>query len=180
MEQRGQSGRKVFISYARDDDEPFVHRLHDDLTRLGVPIWWDRAAMESRGQTFLQVIRDAIANQCSRLLLIVGPRAVSSDYVRFEWEHALEYCKVIVPVIRGGDPLTIPGRIKDSGFNLTPKELASFHSPDFRSDAKYEGALDELIRILMQETFAPGKPSGVEWTSAHYVARPEYLEKLKR
>jgi len=180
MEQRGQSGRKVFISYARDDDEPFVHRLHDDLTRLGVPVWWDRAAMESRGQTFLQVIRDAIANQCSRLLLIVGPRAVSSDYVRFEWEHALEYCKVIVPVIRGGDPLTIPGRIKDSGFNLTPKELASFHSPDFRSDAKYEEALDELIRILMQETFAPGKPSGVEWTSAHYVARPEYLEKLKR
>ena len=51
---------KLFISYARADDEPFVRRLYQDLTEFGYDVWWDREAMESRGRTFLQEIRDAI------------------------------------------------------------------------------------------------------------------------
>ena len=52
--------RSVFLSYARADDEPFVERLYGDLIQAGIEVWWDRAAMESRGRTFLQEIRDAI------------------------------------------------------------------------------------------------------------------------
>ena len=51
----------VFISYARADDEDFVRRLQQDLTtKHHINVWWDREAMESRGRTFLQELRDAI------------------------------------------------------------------------------------------------------------------------
>ena len=58
----------LFLSYARDDDEPFVKRLRDDLRARKFEVWWDRASMSSRGQTFLHEIREAI-HQCDRLVL---------------------------------------------------------------------------------------------------------------
>jgi len=77
----------IFISYARADDGPFVEQLHDDLTEHGFDIWWDRQTMQSRGLTFLQELRDAIEGS-DRLIAVIGPNAVKSDYVRAEWEHA--------------------------------------------------------------------------------------------
>ena len=47
----------LFISYARDDDEPFSEGLYRDLTERGYDVWWDREAMNSRGRTFLQESR---------------------------------------------------------------------------------------------------------------------------
>ena len=78
----------LFLSYARGDDEPFVRRLYHDLSARGFTVWWDRVAMPSRGLTFLQEIRDAIESS-DRLLAVIGPRAVQSDYVTSEWQHAL-------------------------------------------------------------------------------------------
>ena len=37
----------VFISYARQDDSPFVERLRNDLINRGVSVWWEKAAMEA-------------------------------------------------------------------------------------------------------------------------------------
>ena len=80
-----------FISYARDDDEMFVEKLQIDLRQAGLDVWWDREAMASRGRTFLQEIRDAIASS-SRVILVLGPRAVESPYVQAEWQLAVELC----------------------------------------------------------------------------------------
>jgi hypothetical protein len=49
---------RLFLSYARGDDEPFVKRLYKDLTAKGLNVWWDRVAMPSRALTFLQEIRN--------------------------------------------------------------------------------------------------------------------------
>lgn len=78
----------IFISYARDDDEVYAKKLWRHLEQHGVHVWWDRKGMESRGLTFLQEIRDAIAS-ANRVLLIVGPRAKHKPYVEVEWRHAL-------------------------------------------------------------------------------------------
>ena len=51
----------IFLSYARNDDEAFVHRLYADLTNAGFDVWFDRVSMPSRQLTFHQEIRDAIA-----------------------------------------------------------------------------------------------------------------------
>ena len=77
----------IFLSYARADDEPFVRRLCDDLTTAGFTVWFDRDDLRSRGVTFHHEIRDAITN-CDRVVLIVGPNAVASEYVRQEWQFA--------------------------------------------------------------------------------------------
>lgn len=73
----------IFLSHARNDDELFVKRLYKNLTAPGFQVWWDREAMESRGATFVQEIRDAIAG-IDRLILVLGPRAHTSDCVRWE------------------------------------------------------------------------------------------------
>src|SRR5262245_40299908 len=59
----------IFISYARADDEVFVKRLYADLVKRGFRVWWDRQTMESRGRSFLQEIRDAIAS-VDRVVLV--------------------------------------------------------------------------------------------------------------
>src|SRR5690606_6722522 len=48
-----QSKPRIFISYARADDEPFVERLYNDL-KDEFEVWWDRVSMPNRGLTFLQ------------------------------------------------------------------------------------------------------------------------------
>ncbi len=79
---------KIFISYARADYEPFVRQLYHDLMERGFDIWWDCKALDSRGLTFLQEIRDAIEG-ADRLIAVIGQNAVKSEYVKVEWEHAL-------------------------------------------------------------------------------------------
>lgn len=128
---------KVFISYARNDDEPFVKQLYEDLTKKNFRRWWDRKSMESRGRSFLQEIRDAIEN-ADRLVAVIGPNAVASDYVLSEWEHALLFCKSVVPILRQGD------------YNLIPENFSKFHCLDFRPNRPYKNALEEIVRILCE------------------------------
>jgi len=104
----------IFLSYARGDDvDPFdpatsfVARLHRDLTARGFEVWFDRIAMPSRGLTFHQEIQDAVAAR-ERLLLVVGPKAALSDYVRQEWQFALQADKAVTPILRQGDYPLIP------------------------------------------------------------------------
>jgi hypothetical protein len=125
---------QFFISYARADDEPFVKKLYEDLTASGRKVWWDREKMESRGRVFLQEIRDAIS-ESDRVLLVVGSAAIKSDYVRAEWEHALLFSKVVVPILRIGESKDIPS------------EIPKVHRVDFRLKRKYREALAELLRI---------------------------------
>ena len=65
-----------------------VSPLHRDLTARGFEVWFDRMAMPSRGLTFHQEIQDAVAAR-ERLVLVVGPEAAVSDYVRQEWQLVL-------------------------------------------------------------------------------------------
>ena len=156
---------KIFISYAREDDEPFVKKLHNDLA-LEFDVWWDREAMESRGRTFLQVIRDAIAAADS-LLLVVGPAAVQSEYVRAEWEFAFDACKVITPILRLGD------------YTLLRGPLTRLHTPDFRDTRSYEEALSELVRILKMPIPPLGVLHSVNALPPHFLPRPEVISRIK-
>ena len=128
---------KIFISYARADDETFVKQLYQDLTEHDFYVWWDRKAMESRGRTFLQELRDAI-EASDRLIAVIGPNAVTSDYVKAEWEHALLFAKGVVPILRMGD------------HDLLPSELSKLDCPDFRKERPYNETLEELLRILAE------------------------------
>jgi WD40 repeat protein len=157
---------KIFISYARADDETFVKQLYQDLTEHDFYVWWDRKAMESRGRTFLQELRDAI-EASDRLIAVIGPKAVTSDYVRAEWEHALLFAKGVVPILRMGD------------YDLVPSELSKIHCPDFRKEQPYNEALEELLGILTE----PVPPLGALRTEVpslppHFLPRRHEITRL--
>jgi tetratricopeptide (TPR) repeat protein len=134
---------RIFLSYARADDESFVSRLYHDLTALGLDVWWDREKMPNRALTFLHEIREAIVG-CDRLLLVVGPAAVSSPYVTAEWQYALSICKPVIPLLRLGE------------FSLLPTELQAYHCPDFRDTRDFDQAFAELTgENILGATIAP-------------------------
>ena len=113
----------AFISYARSDDEPFVRRLFRDLTERQFRVWRDRECMPSRSLTFSQEIRDAIDGS-ARMVAVVGPAALTSEYVRAEWEWAQLFGNGVIPVLRIGD------------FDGLPPELSRIHAIDMRSDER--------------------------------------------
>ena len=65
---------RVFLSYARGDDEPFVKRLYADLVKAGFTVWFDRESLMSRGLTFHQEIKDAILTEVDRVIYVGGRR----------------------------------------------------------------------------------------------------------
>ena len=93
---------KVFISFARKDDEPFAKKLHNDLTKRSFEIWWDSESLHSVQLTFHQQIKDAIRSTIDRLIYISGPAAAISEYVQEEWQCALEFEKPVIPLLRLG------------------------------------------------------------------------------
>lgn len=164
---------KVFISYARGDDgEPydpptsFVTRLYRDLTAAGFDVWFDRVSMPCRQLAFHQEIADAIRAR-DRLVLVVGPKAALSDYVRQEWRWALELDKPVIPILRQGDLSHLPG------------ELSLLHCDDFRDDAQYPAQLAKLIENLRRPAPPLGALYGVPNLPPYFLGRPELLRRVK-
>jgi WD40 repeat protein len=158
---------RLFLSYGRGDDEPFVAQLHADLTARGFDVWFDRVSMPSRNLTFHQEIRDAIAAR-ERLLLVVGPCATTSDYVRQEWQFAyFEAEKVVTPILRLGE------------YPLAIDELKLVQCEDFRDNTSYTFHLDQLVRILRDPPPPLGRLIAVPSLPAHFLSRTDGLTKLR-
>ncbi len=168
---------KIFISYARGDDEPFVKRLYESLTKAGFDVWFDRVSMPSRALTFHQEIRDAI-NARERLILVVGPKAIVSDYVTQEWQFAYFAAnKCVNPIIRL-DGLDAGGNRVD-GYSLIPEDLRLLHAEDFRDDSQFSVHIDNLIRQLSESMPPVGKLVAVPELPHGYQAQPERLKVLR-
>lgn len=169
----------IFLSYARADDEPFVRRLHGDLTQAGFDVWLDRDDMRARGLTFIDEIKHAISER-DRLVFIVGPAAVASPYVRMEWEHALASDKCVNPIVRK-DGRKPDGSALDA-YALMPEELAFLHAEDFRDDDQYAAHLANLIRQLSDDPPPLGKLIAVPSMDAiapHLIRQSDRIRALR-
>jgi hypothetical protein len=156
----------LFLSYARGDDEPFVKQLYERLVSEGFSVWWDRECMPSRALTFLKEIRDAI-RASDRVVVVVGPKCIASDYCRAEWQAALAETKVVNPLLRIGEHTQLP------------PELSSLHCPDFRNDAKFDDAFRETLRVLNDPIPPLGAlMGGVPDVPPHFQPRPDDLSRL--
>jgi len=166
------SGKRLFLSYARVDDtglaaDSFVRKIYLDLVSRGYDVWWDRVSMTDRGETFLESIANAIA-QCDRLILVCGPGAFASEYVRAEWQHALSRCIPIKPLLYKGE------------YNELPPELASIDAVDFREAEKYVKSLEYLLRQFDEPIRNPGKLLGaLPSLPSHYVERESELRQIR-
>jgi WD40 repeat protein len=168
---------KIFMSYARGDDEAFARHLYEDLTKAGFDVWFDRISMPSRQLTFLQEIRDAIAT-CDRLLLVVGPKAMVSDYVKQEWQFAYFAAnKCVNPVVRL-DGVDSAGHPMDA-YSLIPEDLRLLHIEDFRDDHAYSAHLGNLVRQLSEDLPPLGSLVAVPELPCNYRAHPQRLKALR-
>lgn len=157
---------EIFLSYGRGDDEAYVRSLYGRLKDEGYDAWFDRDRMPSRALTFLQEIRDAV-RASDRLVVVLGPAAVRSEYVRAEWQAALVEGKVVTPVLRVGD------------YDLVPPELANLHCPDVRASRPAADGFQELLRILREPVPALGTLRGaVPEMPPHFQPRPDDLSAL--
>ncbi len=159
-------GPRLFLSYARGDDEPFVKRLYERLTADGFDVWWDRERMPSRALTFLKEIREAV-RASDRVVVVIGPKCVTSDYCRAEWQAGLAESKVVNPLMRIGER------------RLLPPELGQLHCPDFREDARFDDAFREMVRVLLEPIPPLGALlGGVPDVPPHFQPRPDDLTRL--
>lgn len=165
---RSETLHRLFLSYARGDDERFVRGLYEDLKARGFPVWFDRESLPSRQLTFHQEIADAIRNETDRLIYVAGPRAAASDYVRQEWRYALELDRPVIPIQRLG---TIE--------EVLPAELCLLHCDDFRDDAQYGRQLEKLVANLRLPAPPLGALHGVPHLPVHFLARPELLKRVR-
>ncbi len=165
---------KLFLSYARNDDEPFVWRLYKDLIAAGFDVWFDRVSMPSRQLTFYQEIRDAI-EEGDRLILVVGPNAVESNTVEQEWRFALEADKCVNPIVRLDSFSS-----EMDGYSLIPEELALFHAEDFRDDTRYNEHIKNLIRQLSEPPPRLGEPISVPTLPMYFRSPREHLREVRK
>ena len=157
----------VFLSYARSDDDSLLKRLHEDLGSEGHDVWWDRVEMPSRGLTFLHEIRLAIDSR-ERLVVLLDAKAVTSRYVRQEWQYALAVDKIVIPALRDGD------------YDLIPPELQGLDALDFREDEDYAAALEKLDRNLRLPAPELGEILGVPPVPENYQPRPDATSALAK
>jgi hypothetical protein len=172
-----QSLYDVFLSYGREDDLPFVEKLYADLSSNNYTVWFDKESLESNGLSFLQSIKDSIARNPIRLLLVVGPHASKSDFVRYEYEFALANCMVIIPLLRLGIEKDENGNSKMSNtdYNLIPAPIKqrNLHCIDFRRDRPYNDALKELLCNLEDKIKPLGQLHSVPNKPANFIDRDE-------
>ncbi|MGB7338937.1 MAG: TIR domain-containing protein [Phototrophicaceae bacterium] len=86
---------KIFISYARKDSE-YVHKLADELRRIGLDIWIDRDI--EAGSNWDDAIETAL-NDCDLMLLITTDASMASEYVTHEWSYFMGSKKPVYPFI---------------------------------------------------------------------------------
>ena len=177
----GQAARQIFISYARDDDEPppdepsakgFVTYLHDqlryELTQLGQPrpeLWRDRQRIE-RSNQFGPHLSEALAKS-SLLLVVLSRNWMDRDWCKRELdEFVKQFTKenqtnlreriIIVgknQVSRTAYPEWLQGQ---EGYNLFWVDSESKEEIDFFVrgrvvDARYLDRLRELARYIWRK-----------------------------
>jgi WD40 repeat protein len=135
--------------------------------------------MASRGRTFLQEIRDAI-EAVDRVVAVVGPGAIHSKYVRYEWEHALLFAKSLLPILRLGDFDLVPSELSpEDDQGLATSDLGKLHCPDFRAERPYGKAFNELVAIIRQPVPPLASYDGTPALPPHFLPRRDDLRLLK-
>jgi NarL family two-component system response regulator LiaR len=140
----------IFISYARADGAEFAHKLHDDLVKLGVPVWLDAYQIPPGSDWDAEI--DKGLDRAAIMVVLLTPGAVGSKQVKSEWNRALKKGLDIIPLL-----------ILDCEI---PRVLETLQYIDFRKKKDYETGIDKLTTILKRQSgLWEGESSSAEITS---------------
>jgi len=84
------------MSYARQDSA-FASQLANELEAAGHHVWQDVDDLRG-GQDWLTAIDQAL-KQCDRMVLVLSPAALASNWVQNEVAQAISLRKAVIPVL---------------------------------------------------------------------------------
>ena len=153
----------IFISYRRDDTEPYAGRLRDTLSNhFGTTQVFRDIDRINPGERFPQVIERAVGS-CDALVALIGPKWMTvkdenrrrriddpKDYLRQEIEAALKRPDVlVVPVLIGSTTMPAPGDLPETLVGLT--ECHALHL----TGENWDDQVARLIKALETVVEAP-------------------------
>lgn len=150
-----------FISYSARDQE-FAEHLHADLQNAGVRCWF--APHDARGGRKLYEQIDEAIRLHEKLLLILSPHSISSEWVKTEISKARkrevqEKKHVLFPVrLCSFDALNSWECFDADTGKDSAREIRDYFIPDFsnwQNQNSYQKAFDRLVQDLKT-----GKPAG--------------------
>ena len=153
---------RVFISYARNDGEPFATDLRQRLEAEQIPLWQDRVGLEGGRDWWLQ-IKDAL-DVVEFMVLVMTPAAMESKMVREEWRYARQQGVCVYPV-KG---------LPDLDFNNIPHWMHSAHFYDI--DYEWQKLVNDL-NTRCQESHVPFMCKDLP---PDFVPRPNEFDALLR
>jgi hypothetical protein len=130
----------LFLSHNHEDSD-FAKRLGQDLLLRGVQVWIDQAEILP-GDSLIEKIEAAI-DEMEYLGVVLSPASVKSAWVLLEVRTAL------TQEINSGALKVIPIMRVDCEL---PVFLRDKFYVDFRDEAGYESALDQLVRSVRRDT----------------------------
>jgi TIR domain/Pentapeptide repeats (8 copies) len=147
-----------FISYSSKDEE-FAKRLYTDLNNKGVSCWF--SPRDIRGGRKLEEQIDQAIRLCKRLLLILSPNSMNSEWVKTEIAKARqrevqEKRRVLFPVSLVSFEAIRRWECFDADIGKdSAREIREYFIPDFsnwKNDEAYQGAFHQLLRGLQPDT----------------------------
>src|SRR6266566_9198682 len=151
---------RVFLSYAREDGEPFATELRQRLEAEHIPLWQDRVGLEGGRDWWLQIVQ---ALDCVEfIVMVMTPAALESPTVHKEWRTARQKGVCVYPVKGKRAP----------DFNAMPHWMRSAHFYDI--DHEWQKLVNDLNTRCQQVRV----PFMVEDLPADYVPRPREFNAL--
>lgn len=142
--------QSVFISYS-SDDESISKRLHADLQANGVRCWFAPHDLKP-GDYFREKIDEAIHVQ-DKLLLILSEKSVTSKWVRYEVNRALNR------EVEQERAILFPIRLDDLVMHVTEGWAADLRAhrhignfTNWKDHATYQRLFDQLLKQLKADT----------------------------
>ncbi len=123
---------KIFLSYARADGHEAAARLRDNLHRARFTVWQDIHDLQG-GEDWQEQL-ERILKRIDVVLVLLTPDAVTSEYVTWEWQRALNMHKRVIPL------LILPCAV--------PDRLDGLHRRDLSEESTYTEVFSALVGDL--------------------------------
>ncbi len=153
--EKKEKARKIFFSYAHDENEWLVTQIRQDLEKQGYDIWIDRSEIKS-GDNWRQSIMDGLL-QCSGAVFFLSRQSVRPSGVCLDELH-------IALTVRHGNIRTV--LLEDEDQVIPPSSVSSIQWLDMSRwkqkktsgpegwDSWYGQKISELERIIEKSDFA--------------------------
>lgn len=135
-------GKKIFISYRREDASDIAGRIRDWLVQTRriarEDIFMDVTAILP-GADFMQVVEQTIG-QCRAMIVVISPswliqvNAPDTSYVRLEAEIALRHNIEVIPVLVGGARMPPAEQLPEGLRSLTRRNARPVRADSFDYD----------------------------------------------